>query len=231
MKRQLPDWCATVPVTPLVQNCSVVCCPDTGRAALVDPGGDIDRLLAAAEARSVAIEKILVTHGHFDHAGAAAELAARLGVPIEGPHRGDIVWIDRLAGYAVRAGMEHSRPFVPNRWLEDGDTVSVGAQTFQVLHCPGHTPGHIVFFHPAERFALVGDVLFRRTIGRTDLPFGDRLMLVRSIVAKLWPLGDDVLFVPGHGPTSTFWAERRSNRDVADHVLQASGPLFLHDRP
>ncbi|MEJ0069980.1 MAG: MBL fold metallo-hydrolase [Pseudomonadota bacterium] len=208
-----------VPVTPFAQNCSIVWCTATMRGAVVDPGGEIDRLLETAAEHGVTLEKILVTHGHLDHAGATADLQARLGVPIEGPQREDAFWIDQLAEQGARYDMGWCRPFVPDRWLEDGDRVTVGAQTLEVLHCPGHTPGHIVFFHAGARLALVGDVLFQGSIGRTDFPRGDHATLLRSITTKLWPLGGDVTFVPGHGQLSTFGDERRSNPFVADAVL------------
>ncbi len=222
--------CAIVPVTPFQQNCSVIWCVETGRGAVVDPGGEIDRILAAARTYNVTIEKILVTHAHLDHAGATAEPKARLAgdgggvpVPIEGPQREDQFWIDRIEAQGARYGMGGCRPFVPDRWLEDGDTVTVGAQTLEVYHCPGHTPGHVVFFHRGVGLALVGDVLFQGSIGRTDFPRGDHATLIRSITGKLWPLGDDVTFVPGHGSPSTFGAERRSNPFVADGVLRGGG--------
>lgn len=211
-----------VPVTPFAQNCSLIWCTESMRGAIVDPGGEVDRLLDAAQSQSVEIEKVLVTHGHLDHAGATADLAERLGVPIEGPQRDDLFWIEQLAAQGAKYGMDYCRPFSPNRWLEDGDAVTVGRQTFQVIHCPGHTPGHVVLFHRGARLALVGDVLFKGSIGRTDFPRGNHAQLLRSITTKLWPLGNDVVFVPGHGPTSTFGEERRSNPFVADRVLQGS---------
>jgi glyoxylase-like metal-dependent hydrolase (beta-lactamase superfamily II) len=209
-----------VPVTPFQQNCSIVWCTATKRGAVVDPGGEIDRLLEAAASEDVTIEKIFVTHGHLDHAGATADLQARLGVPVEGPQREDAFWIDQLQDQGGKYGMTWCRPFTPDRWLEDGDTVSLGAQTLDVIHCPGHTPGHVVFFHPGARLALVGDVLFQGSIGRTDFPRGDHASLIRSITQKLWPLGDDVAFVPGHGPMSTFGDERQTNPFVGDSVLR-----------
>lgn len=210
-----------VPVTPFQQNCSVVWDDATGRGAVIDPGGEIDRILGAAAEKGVTIEKILVTHGHLDHAGATAMLAERLGVPVEGPQREDAFWIEQAEAQGARYGME-CRPFTPDRWLEDGDTVTIGGETLSVLHCPGHTPGHVVFYHAPSRLAFVGDVLFKGSIGRTDFPRGDHAALIRSITTKLWPLGDDVAFVPGHGPLSTFGAERDSNPFVADRVLGRS---------
>lgn len=210
---------AVVPVTPFVQNCSVIWCVETMKGAVVDPGGDIGRVLGAAAQHRVQIEKILITHGHLDHAGGAAELAECLGLPIEGPHRDDSFWIDGMGQQAMMFGVAGARSFTPDRWLEGGDTVAVGRVVLDVLLCPGHTPGHVVFFHAPSRLALVGDVLFAGSIGRTDFPRGDFNALIRSIRRQLWPLGDDVAFIPGHGPMSTFGAERRSNPFVADHVL------------
>lgn len=208
--------CAIVPVTPYQQNCSVLICENTKRAALVDPGGELPRLRAALEQFDVKLEKVFLTHGHLDHCAAADEVRKEFGVPIEGPHRDDKFWIDQLPELTKRMGFPPAQAFEPDRWLEDGDTVTFGAQTLQVLHCPGHTPGHVVFFHAGERMAFVGDVLFRGSIGRTDFPRGDYDTLVNAIRSKLWPLGDDVTFVPGHGPTSTFGEERENNPFVAD---------------
>jgi glyoxylase-like metal-dependent hydrolase (beta-lactamase superfamily II) len=208
--------CAIVPVTPYQQNCSVLICENTKRAALVDPGGELPRLRAALEQFDVKLEKVFLTHGHLDHCAAADEVRKEFGVPIEGPHRDDKFWIDQLPELTRRMGFPPAQAFEPDRWLEDGDTVTFGAQTLQVLHCPGHTPGHVVFFHAGERMAFVGDVLFRGSIGRTDFPRGDYDTLVNAIRSKLWPLGDDVTFVPGHGLTSTFGEERESNPFVAD---------------
>lgn len=214
---------AVIPVTPLQQNCSLVWCEATGRGAFIDPGGEKDRLLAVAEKQGVTLEKLLVTHGHLDHAGAVADIAEDLGLPIEGPHPDDKFWIDQIAEQGLRYGMGELRPFTPDRWLYDGDTCTVGEQTFQVLHCPGHTPGHVVFFHAGERVAFVGDVLFQGSIGRSDFPRGDFDTLIRSIREKLWPLGDDVTFVPGHGPLSTFGHERATNPYVADRLFEPVG--------
>lgn len=210
-----------IPVTPFQQNCSLVWCSETKHAAAIDPGGEVDRILAVAEKQDVVIEKILVTHGHLDHAGAVADLAEELGLPIEGPEREDRFWIDRIAEQGARYGMSHCRPFTPDRWLAEGDSVTIGKQLLSVHHCPGHTPGHVVFHHAPSRLAFVGDVLFRGSVGRSDLPRGDAALLIRSITEKLWPLGDDTTFVPGHGPLSTFGRERRDNPFVADRVLAA----------
>jgi glyoxylase-like metal-dependent hydrolase (beta-lactamase superfamily II) len=208
-----------IPVTPFAQNCSLVVCESSARAALIDPGGDVERLLAAVGSSGATLEKILVTHGHVDHCGGVAEVAARTGVPVEGPQREDAFWIDQLVVQGRGFGVPGARAFTPDRWLEGGDTVEVGDIRFDVRHCPGHTPGHVVFFAPAYRLAFVGDVLFQGSVGRTDFPRGDFDTLVRSITQDLWPLGDDVQFVPGHGPMSTFGAERRANPFVGDAAL------------
>ena len=205
-----------VPVTAFEQNCSLVVCPQTQRAALIDPGGDLDRLQAIVDERGVQVEKILLTHGHIDHCGQAGLLAKRLGVPIEGPHPDDEFWIAQLATQGAMFGMAGAASFVPDRWLQDGDTVTVGEQSLQVLHCPGHTPGHVVFVHAEDRLAFVGDVLFSGSIGRTDFPKGNHQQLIDSIREKLFPLGDDISFVPGTGPMSTFGEERRTNPFVGD---------------
>lgn len=207
-----------VPVTPFQQNCSIAVCESSGRAAVVDPGGDLDRILDAVKQLGVSVEKILVTHGHLDHCAGTAALARRLEVPVEGPQREDDFWIQQLVAQSHRYGFEHAEVFQPDRWLEDGDTVQVGDSPLEVLHCPGHTPGHIVFFSRPDKVALVGDVLFQGSIGRTDFPRGDHATLITSIRTKLWPLGDDVAFVPGHGPTSTFGHERRTNPFVRDRA-------------
>jgi len=221
MSQNLPLRVVLVPVTPFQQNCSLIWCPSSGKGALVDPGGDPDRLRQAITANKVALEKILITHAHLDHAGSAGALAAEYGVPIEGPHRDDQFWIDRIEQSGQQYGMPWCKPFVPTRWLEDGDSVTVGDQSFEVYHCPGHTPGHVVFFHRALQVAFVGDVLFKGSIGRTDFPRGNHQDLIDAITGKLWPLGEDVTFVPGHGPTSTFGQERRANPFVGDQVLAA----------
>lgn len=207
---------AIIPVTPFEQNCSLLWCEATGKGAVVDPGGDLARIEKAVEQRGVVLEKILVTHGHIDHAGGVADLAERFGLPIEGPNAEDRFWIDGMPQQSRTFGFPPVRAFTPNRWLGDGDRVQFGRVELQVLHCPGHTPGHVVFFDAASRLAVVGDVLFRGSIGRTDFPRGDFDTLIRSIRDKLFPLGDDVAFIPGHGPMSTFGEERRSNPFCAD---------------
>lgn len=200
-----------IPVTPFAQNCSLLWCTATRRAAVVDPGGDVPMILAAVAARGVVVERILVTHGHIDHAGAVAALADELKVPIEGPQREDAFWIEGMPQQSKMFGFPDVRSFVPDRWLEHGDRVQVGNEMLEVVHCPGHTPGHVVFFSTEERLALVGDVLFKGSIGRTDFPRGDFDTLIASIRGRLWPLGDDVEFIPGHGPMSTFGVERATN--------------------
>ena len=209
---------AIIPVTAFQQNCSLIWCTGTMRGALVDPGGDLDQLKRALEQTGVTLEKILVTHGHLDHCGMAGVLAKELGVPIEGPHEEDRFWIEQLDADSGRFGMP-GHAFEPDRWLDDGDTVTVGDLELEVYHCPGHTPGHVVFHHRPSRFAVVGDVLFQGSIGRTDFPRGDLGQLVGAITGKLWPLGDDVTFVPGHGPVSTFGHERQTNPFVGDAAL------------
>jgi len=201
-----------VPVTPFQQNCTILWCTATNKAAIVDPGGDVAVLRQVIADKKVIPEKILLTHGHLDHAGGAAELAEALGIPIEGPHQDDKFLLDAIETQGQQFGMGgEGRNVTPDLWLDDGDTVTVGDLTFQVIHCPGHTPGHVVFFLDAARIALVGDVIFQGSIGRTDFPRGNHGDLISSIKTKLFPLGDDVTFVPGHGPASTFGNERRSN--------------------
>jgi len=206
-----------IPVTPFEQNCTLLWCTETNKAAVVDPGGDLDRIRAAVEAEGVTLEKILLTHAHIDHAGRTAELAKSAGLPIEGPHKEDNFWIQGLAMQAQMFGFPAPEVFTPNRWLEDGDTVTVGNETLEVLHTPGHTPGHVVFFHRASKLAQVGDVLFNGSIGRTDFPKGDYNTLIHSIREKLFLLGDDVAFICGHGPMSTFGHEKATNPFVSDH--------------
>lgn len=207
---------AVVPVTAFDQNCTVLWCEKTKRAAVVDPGGDIDRIEACLTAQGLTLERILITHGHCDHAGGALDLALKHGVPIEGPQREDAFWLDKLEEQSRMFGLAPSRSFQPDRWLEQGDTVAVGDEMLEVLHCPGHTPGHVVFFSRPSSVAIVGDVLFAGSIGRTDFPRGDHDTLIHSIKGRLWPLGDAVEFIPGHGPTSRFGEERKNNPYVAD---------------
>jgi hydroxyacylglutathione hydrolase len=217
-----PIGAMIAPVTPLQQNCTIVWCAKTKKAALIDPGGEAPRLLAAVKELGLTLDRIWVTHGHTDHAGAVQTIREQTGVPVEGPHRDDQFWIDRIEEAGRQYGIEGARGFVPDRWLENGDTVTLGETTWEVFHCPGHTPGHVVFFHRETGFAQVGDVLFQGSIGRTDFPRGNHQDLIDAITQKLWPLGDNVQFVPGHGPMSTFGQERRTNPFVADRVLASA---------
>ena len=210
-----------VPVTPLRQNCCLIWCTETMRGAFTDPGGDLHLLRAAAAQHGVTVEKILLTHGHLDHCGQAGVFAAELGVPIEGPHEADRFWIARLDDDARQWGVP-AHVFEPDRWLNDGDTVTVGKLALDVIHCPGHTPGHVVFVHGPSRVAIVGDVLFQGSIGRTDFPMGNHQQLIDAITQKLWPLGDDIAFVPGHGAMSNFGHERKTNPYVGDQALGRS---------
>jgi len=209
---------AIVPVTPLQQNCSLIWCTATMRGAFVDPGGDLDKLKAAMTHHGVRIEKIILTHGHIDHCGEAGTLAKELGVPIEGPHEADRFWIARLDEDGRQYGIS-GHVFEPDRWLDHGDQVTVGELTLDVYHTPGHTPGHVIFHHAPSKLALVGDVLFAGSIGRTDFPMSDHGALIEAIVTKLWPLGDETAFIPGHGPMSNFARERQHNPFVGDAVL------------
>jgi hydroxyacylglutathione hydrolase len=211
-----------IPVTAFQQNCSVLWDERSARAAVVDPGGDLERVLAEVEGHHLTLEKILLTHAHLDHCAAAATLARAKQLPIEGPHRQDRFWIEALPQAAAQFGFPPAETFEPDRWLEHGDRVTVGEEMLEVLHCPGHTPGHVVFFHRGARCAWVGDVIFAGSIGRTDFPRGDHETLIRSIRERLFPLGDDVRFVPGHGPMSSFGAERRTNPFVADRLFAAA---------
>ena len=207
-----------IPVTAFAQNCTVLWCTETLKGAVVDPGGDLEKIVDVIAEHGITIEKILITHGHIDHAGGAAELAEKLSCPIEGPHRDDDFLIQDIPKQSAQFGLPAGKSFVPDRWLEHGDRVSVGNLAFDVVHCPGHTPGHVIFFQNDDRLALVGDVLFQGSIGRTDFPRGDHQTLLNSIKDRLWPLGDDVTFVPGHGPTSTFGHERQTNPYVGDQA-------------
>ena len=208
-----------IPVTPLQQNCTLLVCLASNTAALVDPGGDVDAIVAAIERHGAHLEKIFLTHGHLDHVGGTVALRDRYRVPVEGPHPDDAFWIDGLPMQAQMFGFPPLPAFTPDRWLKGGDTVRFGQVELAVRHCPGHTPGHVIFFDADSRLAMVGDVLFAGSIGRTDLPRGNHADLLRAIPEQLWPLGNDVRFIPGHGPMSTFGAERRSNPYVADSVL------------
>lgn len=219
------------PVTPLQQNCTTVWCVKTRKAAVIDPGDSVDAVLAEVARRGLTLDAIWITHGHLDHAGGAAEMKEKSGVDIIGPHPEDQFWIDGIPEQGQRWGLPGARSFTPDRWLGDGDTVTLGETTWEVFHCPGHTPGHVIFFNREARFAQVGDVLFQGSVGRTDFPRSDHTALLSAITTKLWPLGDDVTFVPGHGPHSTFGAERRTNPFVSDQAMArapiarpASGP-------
>lgn len=205
-----------IPVTPYQQNCTLFWNPETKKGAIVDPGGDLDVIRGQIAEHGVELEKILCTHGHLDHVGAVAELAKELSLPIIGPHKDDMFWIEQLPSQAEFMNFPPCEMFEADQWLEHDDEVEAAGAVFKVLHCPGHTPGHVVFFQPDDKIALVGDVLFQGSIGRTDFPRGDHGQLVASIQNHLWPLGDDVQFVPGHGPTSNFGQERRTNPFVAD---------------
>jgi glyoxylase-like metal-dependent hydrolase (beta-lactamase superfamily II) len=215
----LPLKAAILPVTPYRQNCSLVWCTRTRRAAVIDPGGEVERLKQAVAARGVTLEKVLLTHGHLDHASGAAKIAREFGVPVEGPHKDDLFLLEELGRNAKRPGFSDAEDCLPSRWLNDGDTVSFGDVEFGVRHCPGHTPGHVVFFHEGAKIAFVGDVLFKGSIGRCDLPRGNWQQLIDAITSRLWPLGDDMQFVPGHGEMSTFGWERRTNPYVSDLAL------------
>jgi glyoxylase-like metal-dependent hydrolase (beta-lactamase superfamily II) len=216
--------CEIIPVTPFQQNCTLLWDTATMRGALVDAGGEIERLLQRVSHHGVQLEKLLVTHGHLDHASGVRELAERLQLRIEGPHRDDLFWIEGLPAAARQYGFPPARSFTPDRWLDHGDTVTVGSLSFDVLHCPGHTPGHVVFHHAPSRLAFVGDVLFQGSIGRTDLPRGSHAQLIEAIRTRLFPLGDDNRFVPGHGPMSTFGQERKTNPYVADSAKKTETP-------
>jgi len=209
----------TIPVTPFQQNCSLIWSDNNRIGILVDPGGDLDKILQAVKKNEVQIEKIVLTHAHLDHAGGARIIADKLSAPIEGPHKEDKFWLDAMPEQSSKFGFPRVESFEPDRWLEDGDLVRFADQKLNVLHCPGHTPGHVVFFHESN-IAFVGDVLFMGSIGRTDFPRGNHDQLINSIVNKLWPLGDDVTFVPGHGPESTFGVERQFNPYVSDASIE-----------
>lgn len=200
-----------VPVTPFEQNCTIFWCENTRQAAVIDPGGDVDRILKVLADEQLTLAKVLVTHGHIDHAGGVAALVAKTGVPIEGPNQEDQFWIDGMPQQSKTFGFPNVESFTPDRWLQDGDTVTFGDVELDVLHCPGHTPGHVVFYHAPSQLAQVGDVLFQGSIGRTDFPRGDLDTLLASIKNKLFTLGDEVDFIPGHGPMSTMGEERRYN--------------------
>jgi glyoxylase-like metal-dependent hydrolase (beta-lactamase superfamily II) len=211
-----------VPVTPFQQNCSIVRAA-SGKAAVVDPGGEPDKIMAAAQSIGAKIEQIWLTHGHLDHAGAAEEIKRRTGAPIIGPQKEEVFWLNQIRSSWRQFGIEDGEDCKPDKWLEDGDALELDGIRFGVVFTPGHTPGHVVIFNTDTKIAFVGDVLFAGSIGRTDFPRGDHATLVHSITSKLWPLGDDMRFVPGHGPMSTFGRERQSNPFVADCVTGYAG--------
>ena len=206
---------AIVPVTPFEQNCTLIWDAASKAGAVIDPGGDVDRIEAAIRVVGLKVEKILLTHGHIDHVGGAAELAAKFGVKVEGPHEADRFLMEGVERQAASYGLSGLRNASSDRWIAEGDLVTVGGHTFETFHCPGHSPGSIVYFNRAQQLALVGDVLFAGSIGRTDFPYGDHAALIMAIKTKLLPLGDDIAFICGHGPTSTFGAERQGNPFIA----------------
>lgn len=208
-----------IPVTPFQQNCSLIWCETTRQAAVVDPGGNLDRILAEVDKHGLKLVKIFLTHGHIDHVGGANALAQQLSLPIIGPHIADKFWLEGLPQQSQHFGFPATDAFEPTQYLDDGDVVTVGEVVLDVHHCPGHTPGHIIFFQSQIKLAFVGDVLFRGSIGRTDFPQSNHQDLLTSITTKLWPLGNEVQFVPGHGPMSTFSQERQHNPFVADQLL------------
>lgn len=205
-----------IPVTAFQQNATLLWCERSRAAVIVDPGGEAERILEQIETLELKPESVLLTHGHLDHVGAAAEVARRLGVPIWGPHPEDAFWLTALAEQCEMFGFPSVTAFEPDRWLRAGERIAIGKETLDVLHCPGHTPGHLVFFDAKDKLAQVGDVLFKGSIGRTDFPRGNHSQLLASIRERLFPLGDDVRFIPGHGPMSTLGAERRTNPFVRE---------------
>jgi glyoxylase-like metal-dependent hydrolase (beta-lactamase superfamily II) len=207
-----------IPVTAFAQNCSLIWCAETRQAAVVDPGGDAQKIIAEVAAKDVTVTQILLTHGHLDHVGAAAELAAHYGVPIIGPQKADDFWLQGLPAQSKMFGFDECLPLTPDRWLEEGERVTVGNISLQVLHCPGHTPGHVVFFDDKARLLVSGDVIFKGGVGRSDFPQGDHGALIDSIKRKLLPLGDDVTFIPGHGPLSSLGYERLHNPFLQDEL-------------
>ncbi|MGJ8693120.1 MAG: MBL fold metallo-hydrolase [Thalassotalea sp.] len=205
-----------IPVTPYQQNCTIFWCDQTLEAAVVDPGGDVELIQQAIKDLGVSVVKVLLTHAHIDHAGATNAIASYYQIPIEGPHKADQFWIDLIPEQKAQFGFDFAEDFTPDRWLDQGDKVTFGQVTLAVYFCPGHTPGHVVFFDPETKIAQVGDVLFNGSIGRTDFPRGDLNTLLASIKNNLFPLGDEVRFIPGHGPMSTFGEERKSNPYVGE---------------
>lgn len=208
-----------IPVTAFQQNCTVFWDETTMKGAIVDPGGDLALIDKFIDEQGIILEKILVTHGHLDHAGAVADLANARSIPIIGPHKDDKFWIDGMPQAAAQYGFPEAKTFEPDQWLEHGDTVDAAGVCFDVVHCPGHTPGHVVFVQKEDKVAMVGDVIFQGSIGRTDFPKGDFQQLIDSITQRLWPLGLDITFIPGHGPTSTFGQEKQTNPFCSDAAL------------
>ncbi|MFH0256832.1 MBL fold metallo-hydrolase [Vibrio rumoiensis] len=208
----------SVPVTPFQQNCSIVWCDQTMKGVIVDPGGEVNHLITIINTLGVTLEKIVLTHGHLDHVGGTPELQSEMNVPVIGPHIDDAFWLQGLMNQSQMFGFPPIDPFEPTQWLQEGDVIEFGEETLDVIHTPGHTPGHVVLFSQSANIAFVGDVLFNGAIGRTDFPKGDYATLINSIKTKLWPLGNDVRFIPGHGPESTFGQERKSNPFVADEM-------------
>lgn len=207
-----------IPVTAFAQNCSLIWCEETRQAAIVDPGGEAQKIIEEVAAKGVTVNQILLTHGHLDHVGAAAELAVFYGVPVVGPEKADDFWLQGLPAQSRMFGLDECLPLSPDRWLDEGDSVSVGKATLKVLHCPGHTPGHIVFFDDSAKLLVSGDVIFKGGVGRSDFPQGDHAALIDSIKSKLLPLGDEVTFIPGHGPLSTLGYERLHNPFLQDEL-------------
>ncbi|MCI1677126.1 MAG: MBL fold metallo-hydrolase [Ewingella americana] len=207
-----------IPVTAFSQNCSVIWCTETNQAAIVDPGGEAEKIIAEVSSLGVDVKQILLTHGHLDHVGAAAELAKHYSAPIVGPQKEDLFLLESLPTQSRMFGLADCAPLQTDQWLEEGDTVTVGEEQLSVLHCPGHTPGHIVFINEKSRLAVSGDVIFRGGVGRSDFPRGDHQALIHSIKTKLLPLGDDIKFIPGHGPMSDLGLERKTNPFLQDEL-------------
>jgi hydroxyacylglutathione hydrolase len=216
----MPLQAAIVPVTPFQQNCTLLFDDQTKSGVVIDPGGDIARIEAAIKEIGMTVEKIVLTHGHIDHAGGAAELKDKLGVKIEGPHIGDKMLLDNLAVQARQFNMGGVRPVTPDRWMNEGDALSMAGHDFEVFHCPGHSPGSLVYVNRQAGLAIVGDVLFSGSIGRTDFPYGDHEALLSSIRTKLFKLDDEVTFICGHGPAGTIGEERRTNPFVGEQAIE-----------